>query len=59
MTGKNQCKHGSLERSCEICELESENARLRGIIKRTKKAMRNFEPLEDTVDILNEVKKGE
>lgn len=29
LPGKNVCKHGSLARSCEICELETENKVLR------------------------------
>ena len=29
MIGKNQCEHGQLARSCEICELKSEIAELR------------------------------
>lgn len=28
-----ECKHGQLARSCEICELEAEIKRLRGLFK--------------------------
>lgn len=33
MIGKNQCEHGQLARSCNICELEKENASLKARLK--------------------------
>lgn len=43
MIGKNQCHHGSLARSCEICELQAEvdrltaeNAKLRTVVVAAK-----------------------
>jgi hypothetical protein len=30
--GKNQCAHGNLARSCIVCELERENARLNKVV---------------------------
>lgn len=35
------CKHGSLRRSCEICERDEENAKLRAEVARLKKALRD------------------
>lgn len=36
MIGKNQCEHGSLSRSCIVCELQAENARLQGELEEVK-----------------------
>jgi hypothetical protein len=38
------CKHGRLARSCEICELERENAELRSCLK---EAIAQFSYLHD------------
>ena len=40
MLGKNQCEHGNLERSCEICERDREIERLLLIEKRYEKVRR-------------------
>ena len=40
MIGKNQCEHGQLDRSCEICERDREIARLLIVEKRYEKVRR-------------------
>ena len=40
MIGKNQCEHGNLARSCEICERDREIERLLLIEKRYEKVRR-------------------
>lgn len=42
MIGKNQCRHGSLKRSCEICELESERDALKAELENQKKLNQDY-----------------
>ena len=42
-----ECKHGQLARSCEICELEAENVRLRAENERLRTVLQSVEYVED------------
>jgi hypothetical protein len=47
MIGANQCPHGSLRRSCEICDLERECERLRAINSSLVAALEQCLPILD------------
>ena len=45
--GTNQCDHGSLSRSCELCEKDAEIAELKGKLERVRELAQEVKRLED------------